>query len=227
MGRYRFIECCCTSVAEVNEAVAGGASRIELCENLETGGVTPSRDLIREVLSVCPLPVNVLIRPRGGDFVFSDNETSRMIEDIVFCRQAGASGIVTGALLADGSVDTGTMHKLISAARPLSVTFHRAFDCCNDPYRAIEDIIALGCDRLLTSGLSASAFEGRELIRELVTIAGDRVVVMPGAGIRPSNIAYIDRATGAREFHGSAHSANGHTDRETVSQLVNDCPELL
>ena len=203
MGRYRFIECCCTSVAEVNEAVAGGASRIELCENLETGGVTPSRDLIREVLSVCPLPVNVLIRPRGGDFVFSDNETSRMIEDIVFCRQAGAAGIVSGALLADGSVDTGTMHKLISAARPLSVTFHRAFDCCNDPYRAIEDIIALGCDRLLTSGLSASAFEGRELIRELVTIAGDRIVVMPGAGIRPSNIAYIDRATGAREKAGA------------------------
>ena len=181
----RFIECCCTSVGEVTEAVAGGASRIELCENLEVGGITPSSRLIRQVLDVCPLPVNVLVRPRGGDFVFSEEEEEQMKQDIRNCKELGVNGVVIGALLGDGSIDTAMMRRLIQAARPLSVTFHRAFDCCKDPFRALEDVIALGCDRLLTSGLASSAYEGRELIARLVSLAGDRIVIMPGAGIRP------------------------------------------
>ena len=218
----RFIECCCTSVGEVTEAVAGGASRIELCENLEVGGITPSSRLIRQVLDVCPLPVNVLVRPRGGDFVFSEEEEEQMKQDIRNCKELGVNGVVIGALLGDGSIDTAMMRRLIQAARPLSVTFHRAFDCCKDPFRALEDVIALGCDRLLTSGLAASAYEGRELIARLVSLAGDRIVIMPGAGIRPSNIAEIEKGTCAPEYHGSAHSKRGTTDRKVVSQLVND-----
>ena len=218
----RFIECCCTSVGEVTEAVAGGASRIELCENLEVGGITPSSRLIRQVLDVCPLPVNVLVRPRGGDFVFSEEEEEQMKQDIRNCKELGVNGVVIGALLGDGSIDTAMMRRLIQAARPLSVTFHRAFDCCKDPFRALEDVIALGCDRLLTSGLASSAYEGRELIARLVSLAGDRIVIMPGAGIRPSNIAEIEKETRAPEYHGSAHSERGTTDRKVVSQLVND-----
>lgn len=225
MGRY--IECCCTSADEVMEAVAGGASRIELCEELGIGGVTPSRELLEKVMELCPIPVNVLVRPRGGDFVFSEEETARMIEDIEMCKELKVNGVVIGALDSDGNVDMETMQKLTAAARPLSVTFHRAFDCCSDPYRALEDVISLGCDRLLTSGLRASAYEGRELIAELVSIAADRIVIMPGAGIKPSNIAEINKITRAPEYHGSAHSEHGSTDRRVVSQLVDDSLQLL
>ena len=223
----RFIECCCTSVYEVSEAVAGGASRIELCENLEIGGTTPSPGLTEQLLDICPIPVNVLIRPRGGDFVFSEEEEERMRQDILDCKRLGVNGVVIGALHPDGSIDTGMMHRLIQAARPLSVTFHRAFDCCSDPFRALEDIISLGCDRLLTSGLAASAYEGRELLRELVSAAGDRIIIMPGAGVKPSNLAELEVVTRAREFHGSAHSGSGTTDRRVVSQLADDSPELF
>ena len=176
----RFIECCCTSVGEVTEAVAGGASRIELCENLEVGGITPSSRLIRQVLDVCPLPVNVLVRPRGGDFVFSEEEEEQMKQDIRNCKELGVNGVVIGALLGDGSIDTAMMRRLIQAARPLSVTFHRAFDCCKDPFRALEDVIALGCDRLLTSGLASSAYEGRELIARLVSLRDEAKRTLSG-----------------------------------------------
>lgn len=223
----RFIECCCTSVDEVQEAIAGGASRIELCEELEVGGITPSRGLLEKVMEVCTIPVNVLVRPRGGGFVFSEKETENMIESIGMCKDLNVNGVVIGALNSDGNIDKETMKRLIAAARPLSVTFHRAFDCCRDPFTALEDIISLGCDRLLTSGLAVSAYEGRELISRLVPIAGDRIVIMPGAGIRPSNIAEINRMTRAPEYHGSAHSEHGSTDRRVVSQLVDDSLQLL
>lgn len=223
----RFIECCCTSVNEVLEAVAGGASRIELCEELKTGGITPSRILLEKVLEVCPIPVNVLVRPRDGDFVFNEEETEQMIESIETCKKLNVNGVVIGALKRDGYIDKKTMNRLMAAARPLSVTFHRAFDCCSDPYMALEDIISLGCDRLLTSGLAVSAYEGRELISKLVSIAGDRIVIMPGAGIKPSNINEINRITRAAEYHGSAHSEHGSTDRRVVSQLVDDSLQLL
>ncbi len=223
----RFIECCCTSVDEVLEAVAGGASRIELCERLEVGGVTPSAELIEKVMSVSTLPVNVLVRPRGGDFFFNEEERLQMIEDINLCKNLGVNGVVIGALDGDGNIDVDLMKSLMVEAKPLSVTFHRAFDCCTDPYKSIEDVIALGCDRLLTSGLSTSAYEGRELISELVDMAGDRIIIMPGAGVRPSNIAVLSKETRALEYHGSAHSEHGTTDRKVVSQLVDDSLQLL
>lgn len=216
----RFIECCCTSVEEVLEAHAGGAQRIELCERLDVGGVTPSRTLLEDVISCCPLPVNVLVRPREGDFVYSESEKYRMLDDIAMCKEVGANAVVIGALKNDGSVDVDLMEELIAAARPLSVTFHRAFDCCSDPFKAVDDIIAMGCDRLLTSGHEISAYEGRYLLAKLVEYAAGRIVIMPGAGIRPSNIDVIEKICHAPEYHGSAHSEHGITDRSVVSALV-------
>lgn len=216
----RFIECCCTSVEEVMEAVAGGARRVELCERLEVGGVTPSRELLVKVMECCPLPVNVLVRPRGGDFVFSAEEETQMAEDIAMCKELDVNGVVIGALLPDGSVAVEMMRRLIEAARPLSVTFHRAFDCCSDPHKALDEIISLGCDRLLTSGLEESAYDGRNLIASLVERAAGRLVVMPGGGVRPSNIDELEKVSAASEFHGSAHSKHGTTERSVVSMLV-------
>lgn len=216
----RFIECCCTSVYEVMEAVAGGARRIELCERLDVGGVTPSRELLSEVLSCCPLPVNVLVRPREGDFVYTPEEEAMMVESIKMCKEFHANGVVIGALNADGSIDTGMMARLLAAARPLSVTFHRAFDCCNEPFAALDSIISLGFDRLLTSGQEESSYDGRHLLAELVDHAAGRIVIMPGGGVRPTNIDEIEVSCHAPEYHGSAHSDSGQTDRKVVSLLV-------
>lgn len=218
----RFIECCCTNVHEVMEAVAGGARRIELCERLDVGGVTPSRELLREVLACCPLPVNVLVRPREGNFVYTPAEEAVMAESIEMCKQLHANGVVIGALNADGSIDVDMMRRLLAAARPLSVTFHRAFDCCNEPFAALDSIISLGFDRLLTSGQEESSYDGRHLLAKLVERAAGRIVIMPGGGVRPSNINELEATCHAPEYHGSAHSDSGQTDRKVVSLLV-DC----
>lgn len=199
-----FREGCCPSAEAAKTARLNGASRVELCEKLEIGGVTPSRSMIEQVLRENPgLPVNVLVRPRGGDFVFNEEETLSMIEDIRMCRSLGVNGVVIGALNADGSIDKDTMRRLISEARPLSITFHRAFDECRDVEEALEDIIALGCDRLLTSGHEADAYTGRFTIARLVRQAAGRIVIMAGCGVRPSNINEISGATGAPEYHSS------------------------
>ena len=218
----RFIEVCCTSLHEALEAEAGGARRIELCRDLSIGGITPEPEILRAVLGAVRIPVNVLVRPRGGDFVFSEKEVSQMLSDIVVCRKAGAAGIVIGALRPDGSVDTPMMQRLIAAARPLPVTFHRAFDVCADPLAAFEEICALGCERLLTSGHEADAYAGRSLIAELVGCARGRITVMAGCGVRPYNIAALQAATAAPEYHSTAHGPDGRTVREVVRQLVEE-----
>lgn len=215
----RTIECCCTSLYEAREAKAGGAARIELCEDLSVGGVTPSRELIRRVVEEAGLPVNVLVRPRGGDFVFNDHEVNEMLESIAFCHEAGVNAVVIGALDANGDVDMPVMRRLIEAAGPLPVTFHRAFDCCRSPIEAFEDIRRLGCARLLTSGHESNAWDGRELIRKLVGIAGQDIIVMPGCGVRTTNIAALDAFCGASEYHSTSHGTDGRTDRGVVAQL--------
>ena len=202
MSRY-FIENCCTSVEAVRQAIANGAGRIELCENLPVGGVTPSGGLIAEVMSISTIPVNVLVRPRGGDFVFSEAEVEATLESIRFCKEAGVNGVVIGALTGSGDVDMAVMRRLVEEARPLSVTFHRAFDVCRDPVSALEDVISLGCDRLLTSGHETSAYEGRHFIKTLVEQAAGRILVMPGCGVRSSNLQEIASITRASEFHGT------------------------
>ena len=236
MTKGLLFECCCTTVGDVVEAVEGGAGRIELCEELGIGGVTPSEDLIEDVLAVCSrrrvpkdvlavcagrgVPVNVLVRPRGGDFVYDEAEAEEMIRQIRLCKALGVNGVVIGALTNEGDVDMPLMRRLIAEAGPLEVTFHRAFDECRDPAASLEDIISLGCSRLLTSGHEKSADEGRGLLAKLVHQAAGRIIVMPGAGINPGNIARIAETSRAVEFHGSAHGPAGSTDRETVSAII-------
>lgn len=209
MKKY-FREACCTSLEAVRDAARTGARRIELCERLELGGVTPSEGLLREVLAERALPVNVLVRPRGGDFVYDGAEVEAMLASIRLCAALGAAGVVVGALTPAGAVDLPVMRRLVAAARDagLSVTFHRAFDETADPLAALEDVIALGCDRLLTSGHAPDAFAGRAMIGELVRRAGGRIVVMAGCGVRPGNIAQIAQDSGAPEFHSSCISEN-------------------
>ena len=199
-----FTETCCDSLERALLARERGTGRIELCENLGVGGTTPGAGLIKTVIdAVSPLPVNVLIRPRGGDFVFTGQELDSMLEDISFCKRAGAHGVVLGALDRKADVDMPAMVRLLEAARPLSVTFHRAFDECRDPLVAFEQICSLGFDRLLTSGHARNAWEGRDLIASLVEKSRGRITVMPGCGVTPENIEALARWTRASEFHGT------------------------
>ena len=216
----RFLECCCTDAGEAMEAQAGGAGRIELCEDLPCGGVTPSRDNITKVLSEVAVPVNVLIRARGGDFVYTEEEIEEMVESIRMCKSMGVNGVVIGALKPDGSVDMDAMRRMMEAAEGLSVTFHRAFDECNDPLKALEDIISLGCNRLLTAGHATNVNDGAPMLKELVDRAAGRIVIMAGSGVRPGNIGQLEISAGLREFHSSSHGTDGRTARETVSAMV-------
>lgn len=201
----RKIEICCGSVEDVVAARVGGASRIELCSALDLGGVTPSAGLIvGAIREKGEMSVNVLIRPRQGDFIYTPYEVSVMEADIAAAREAGADGVVIGALLSDGGLDLATVSRLIKAAEGMDMTFHRAFDECADPFAALEQLVDLGIPRLLTSGLAASAHEGLPLIAKLVRQAAGRVSIMPGAGINPANIREIATESGATEFHSTA-----------------------
>lgn len=218
----RFLECCCTSLEEALEAQRGGASRIELCERLDVGGVTPRRELVEQVVAACTIPVNILVRSRGGDFHFSESEIDEMISSILDYKNMGINAVVIGALDGQGNVDKDAMKRMIGAARPLPVTFHRAFDVCADPLKAFDEIIELGCERLLTSGHEPDALTGSPLIAKLVEHAKDRITVMAGCGVRPSNIAQIEAITSAPEYHSSSHGPAGTTAAATVSELVNN-----
>lgn len=198
------LEIAANSLDSARAAQAGGADRIELCSALEVGGVTPSAGLIGRVRAQLQIPVYVLIRPRGGDFVYSDAEQQTMLADIGYCRDVGCAGVVIGALDAEGGVDVSRCRELIDAAGDMGITFHRAIDVSRDPHSTLEQIIELGCERVLSSGAAASAPAGSQLLRQLVEQAGDRVIVMPGAGINAGNIAPLRAATCAREFHASA-----------------------
>ncbi|MBO5728748.1 MAG: copper homeostasis protein CutC [Paludibacteraceae bacterium] len=206
MNMYKF-EICANSVESCVEAQRGGADRVELCAGMPEGGTTPSYGdvaVARRVLTTTKL--HVIIRPRGGDFLYSDLEKEIMLEDVRMARRLGVDGVVFGALTAEGDVDMEFMRQLMEEAEGMSVTFHRAFDVCRNPREALEQIIELGCDRILTSGQMPKAEEGVELLRELVERAGERIVIMPGCGVNASNIAHIAKATGACEFHFSARS---------------------
>lgn len=195
------LEICVDSVESAVIAQTAGADLIELCDNLYEGGTTPSFGTIASARDNLSIQLHVLIRPRGGDFLYSDSEFDIMRRDIDLCGEAGVDGIVTGILRSDGSIDIERTQKLIELAHPMSVTFHRAFDLCSDPVRAIEDIISTGASRLLTSGQKNKAVEGKELISKLVRLAGRRIIVMPGGGLDESNIADMAQETGACEFH--------------------------
>lgn len=198
------LEVAANSVASAVAAQDGGAGRIELCAALELGGLTPSPGQLALARERLRIPLYALIRPRAGDFLYSDDECETMRRDIEACVAIGCDGVVLGVLDADGNVDLPRCRALIAAAKGLGVTFHRAIDVSRDPLRALEDIVALGCERVLSSGAQSGAPAGAALLREMVARARERIVVMPGAGIDAGNIAALRAATGAREFHASA-----------------------
>jgi copper homeostasis protein len=194
------IEVCVDSVESAMAAERGGADRVELCDNLLEGGTTPSAGAIMVARERLGLKLQVIIRPRGGDFCYSDVEFAIMQRDIALCKQLGADGVVIGLLTEDGDIDVERTRGLIELARPLSVTFHRAFDMARDPYQALEQLIALGVDRILTSGQEPSVLEGLDMITDLVQRAGDRVIIMPGGGTE-RNIQKVVARSGVREVH--------------------------
>ena len=185
-------------------AQAAGAHRIELCDNPGEGGTTPSYGFIKKAREVLQIELYCMIRPRGGDFFYTDEEFEIMKTDVQTCKQLGCDGVVIGMLNHDGTVDKDRCKKLVELAYPMGVTYQRAFDRVKDPFVALEDIIETGCERILTSGLVPSCFDGAPLIAQLIQQADDRIIIMPGSGLRASNVIDVAKITGAGEFHTSA-----------------------
>jgi copper homeostasis protein len=199
-------EICLESADDVAAAAEAGADRVELCAALFEGGLTPSAGMIEQAVAVAAgrIKVHVIIRPRGGDFIYTPFEAEVMLRDIRIAKAAGADGVVIGALTPDAEIDTELGARLVEAARPLSVTFHRAFDVTRTPEKAFEEVIALGVDRLLTSGAAPSALEGADLIARLVETAAGRIIVLPAGGITERTAARVAAETGAGELHFTA-----------------------
>lgn len=198
------LEICANSIQSALAAQAGGAHRIELCQNLEQGGITPSYGLTKQVRAQLSIQVFVLIRPRPGNFVYDADELAIMRADIEACKALGCDGVVLGVLTAAGQVDVAATRALVQLAHPLPVTFHRAFDATIDLAQALEDVVATGSQRLLTSGGQASAPAGQAQLAALVQQAASRLSIMPGAGITSANLVALAAHTGAREFHATA-----------------------
>ena len=213
------IEVCVDSVASAVAAERGGAGRLELCSNLLEGGITPSAGLIELVRARTSIGLQVMVRPRGGDFCYTAEEFETMRRDIVAAKKLGADGVVVGILNADGSVDIGRTRELVELARPLSVTFHRAFDMSADLFRALESVCATGADRLLTSGGAKAALQAVEQIARLVEAARGRIAIMACGGINHHNAASIIEQTGVREIHVGLRSS-------VASPMLHRNPEL-
>lgn len=203
--KKNLVEVCANSVESCLAAQAGGANRVELCAGIPEGGTTPSYGDIftaREVLKVTKL--HVIIRPRAGDFLYSPLEQRIMLKDIENAHELGADGVVFGCLTAEGDIDMPLMQQLMDASKGMSVTFHRAFDVCRNPQKALEEIISLGCNRILTSGQQPTAEQGIPLLKELQQQTEGRIILLAGCGVNEKNIARIAQETGINEFHFSA-----------------------
>ncbi len=218
------IEICCGSIQSAANAKAGGAVRVELCQGLVEGGTTPSPATIQYAVRELGLKVFVLVRPRGGNFCYNELEVKTMEEDVAFCKEAGASGIVVGFLHPDGSIDTELTRRFVELSAPLPVTFHRAFDECADPLNALEQIIECGCARILTSGCKPTAIEGAEMLQQLVKQADGRITILAGSGVTPENAVALREKTGVKEIHGSCKKTRPdgawETDAEEVRKLI-------
>lgn len=212
------LEVCCGDMQSVRAAIEGGAHRIELCRALEVDGLTPSPEMMESAIGM-GIPVQVLIRPRKGDFVYNEDEVEIMLKDIRLAKKLGANGVVIGALRPDGSIDEDTIRRLVSESEGLSITFHRAFDVCAKPFEALEQIISLGCHRLLSSGQARTAEQGIPMLKKLVEQSAGRLIIMPGSGVNVNNAHKILSETGAKEIHGSLRK-DGHTDPEQVRAIT-------
>ncbi|RMG31435.1 MAG: copper homeostasis protein CutC [Bacteroidetes bacterium] len=201
MNQQFIMEVCIDSVASALAAEAGGAQRVELCDNLMEGGTTPSAGMLHTCLKSTSLEVMVMIRPRGGDFLYDEVEFEVMKQDVLAAKAAGAHGVVFGLLDANGHIDAVRTRELIALARPMQVTFHRAFDMTSDPHQALDVLIQLGVERVLTSGQEAEAHKGIPLIKALAAQSRGRIAVMAGGGVNESNIAEILTQTGINEIH--------------------------
>lgn len=220
------LEICTDSADAALAAEAAGADRIELCCAIEAGGLTPSYGCIKRVLELLKIPVHILIRPRSGNFCYSENEFLQILNDIEIVKALGAQGIVSGVLNPDGTVDTGRTELLVKHAQPLSFTFHRAFDLAKDPFQALEDVIQCGANRLLSSGQEVCAGEGAELLHKLALLADNRIIIMPGAGINAKSIGELLVPNLFTEFHmtarvfsaADAKIPTGLSERDPIAQ---------
>lgn len=213
-------EVCAETLEACVAAAAGGADRVELCSALSEGGLTPSHGLIQHAVERCALPVHVMIRPRAGDFVYSAEEIAIMRADIAHARQLGVAGVVLGVLDAAGCVDVAATRGLVELARPLQVTFHRAVDETVNLHEALEDVIAAGCDRVLTSGGAADVMAGAAMLAELVRAARGRIEVAVGGGLRLDDAARLAQITGARQFHASLRQTPSGVQPGAVRAMV-------
>lgn len=202
-GQKYIIEIATSDFITTKSAVEGGADRIELCANLAEGGTTPSYGTILQCREAFDVQLYPIIRPRGGDFLYTDEEFAIMLKDVKLCKQLGCDGVVIGMLLPDGHIDIKRTAALVEAAYPLGVTFHRAFDRCADPFTALEQLVDIGCERILTSGQQPAAPDAMEMIAQLNHIGSHRIIIMPGSGVRKENIKLLAEKTGCVEFHSS------------------------
>ncbi len=240
------VEVCANSLQSALNAQEGGAKRVELCSSLIMGGLTPSPSSILMAKAILEIDVFVMIRPREGDFCYSDLEFEQMAQDILFCKETGCDGVVLGVLLPDGTVDVERTKQLVELASPMQVSFHRAFDLTKDTMKALEDVISTGCTRILTSGNRPQVMDGIDHVTNLIREAADRIIIMPGGGINDKNLSRILQ-TGAQEIHLSGRrkvespmefkkpylrltDIPGHTDyviEETDVKVIRDIVDLL
>ncbi|MFK8060516.1 MAG: copper homeostasis protein CutC [Polaribacter sp.] len=227
------LEICANSYQSSKNAQIAGADRIELCSELSVGGITPSYGLLKKVSENITIPVNVLIRPRSGNFFYSDDEFKQMKTDIKICKELGSNGIVSGILNADNTIDIKRTEELIQLSKPLSFTFHRAFDCVTNPLESLQQLINLGVDSILTSGLQEKAIDGIELLSKLQETAQNKLTILAGSGINPQNAIRFKKA-GLKEIHTSASKmiqqnseknyfdkAQTVSDIETIKEILN------
>ena len=225
------LEICANSLQSALNAQLAGADRIELCSELSVGGITPSLGLLKLIKEKIDIPVHVLIRPRSGNFNYTNDEFEQMKNNIQLCKDLGFAGIVSGVLSENNSIDIKRTQELIDISKPLSFTFHRAFDCVSKPEQALEKLIQLGVNRILTSGQKDKAIDGLELLKRLKNQAKDQLIILPGSGIRPENAA-IFKAAGFKEIHTSASvsakikspffdsTEQSVSDPKTISEIV-------
>lgn len=197
------IEICCNSIQSAANAQSAGARRIELCQDLENGGTTPSYAAIKYCVETLKLDVFVLIRPRSGNFCYNELEIETMAEDVRICKTLGVAGIVVGFLTPDGQIDTALTRRFVELAAPLPVTFHRAFDRVPDWRNSLEEVIGCGCARILTSGCRPCVDEGIGELRQIVAQAGTRITILAGGGVTPNNVKHLIQETGVLEVHAS------------------------